>query len=360
MSLWKEHFHWSVLLRWEIVGWTIATLLAIGGIVLVFDQFWGANICFMLVALIIFAKVAHVAIVASDPAWQRLLFTFLLFGVVGVGIVETVRSVNQWSARKRLASETTKPNNGSPATSLSQNGGSEIRAAETPRPGDGRIDKKSRDIASDNPKPDSLVITRLVQLRDEGTEMQRTCQSIPNAYQTPPEQRADLANSIVRWQQRVEGALSLDSDTYVNKIWQKAILYGDPKTPPSIAIHCTVLGVKMTALDNILNRKRSTTRQVRARLQTFIDEGESLKLFCIESDDEKAILEQEANWTTKVYDWIGLYLDDSYKNDFDGSGSSATRPNQQPKTNLGLAVWHRTKARVDTLHRFLKELSAAS
>lgn len=101
MGLWKQHFHWSVLLRWEVLGWTIGTLLAVGGIVLFFDQYWGANICFMLVSVFIFAKVAHVAILSPDPPWQRLLFTFLLFGIVGVGIVETVRGVKEWGESKR-------------------------------------------------------------------------------------------------------------------------------------------------------------------------------------------------------------------------------------------------------------------
>ena len=101
MSLWTEHFHWSVWLRWEVLGWTIAALLAVGGIVLIFDQFGLVNVCFMLVATLMLAKVTHVAITsASDPAWQRVLFTFLLFGAIGVGIVEVVRGVNAYSEKK--------------------------------------------------------------------------------------------------------------------------------------------------------------------------------------------------------------------------------------------------------------------
>lgn len=96
MGLWKEHFHWAVLLRWDVLAWTIAIILAIGGLLLVFDQFSGANVCFMITALFVFAKITHIAITTSDSAWQRFLFTFILFGVIGVAIVETVRGVNNW------------------------------------------------------------------------------------------------------------------------------------------------------------------------------------------------------------------------------------------------------------------------
>jgi hypothetical protein len=101
-GLWRRHFHWSVLLKWEVFGWILAALAAVAGILLIFDQYVGANICFMLTAAFLFAKIIHVAVTANDPVWQRLLFTFVLFGLVGVGIVETVRGVIYWANKHKV------------------------------------------------------------------------------------------------------------------------------------------------------------------------------------------------------------------------------------------------------------------
>lgn len=100
MALWKEHFHWTVLLRWDVLSWTTGTALGIAGFFLVFDQYALANACFVIVAGLMFAKVVHLAVLARDKAWQRMLFTFLLTGIIGVAIVETVRGVNAYAAKK--------------------------------------------------------------------------------------------------------------------------------------------------------------------------------------------------------------------------------------------------------------------
>jgi hypothetical protein len=101
MGLWKEYFHWSVLLRWDVLSWIIAALLAVGGLVLIFDQYAAANVCFMLTTIFIFAKIAQLAVESHSSTVDRLLFTFILFGIFGIGIVETVRGVNRWAESKR-------------------------------------------------------------------------------------------------------------------------------------------------------------------------------------------------------------------------------------------------------------------
>jgi hypothetical protein len=106
MGLWKEHFHWRILLDWAVLAWTLPTILAFAGLFLVFDQYWGANVCFMIFAVFVLAKVAYIAITVPDSSWHRLLFTFILFGVIGVGIVEAVKGVNRWRDSKiRVGSE---------------------------------------------------------------------------------------------------------------------------------------------------------------------------------------------------------------------------------------------------------------
>lgn len=101
MGLWKEYFHWSILLRWDVLGWIVAILPAIAGLLLFFDQYSGANVCFAITSIFLFAKISHAAIISNDSLAQRVVFTFVLFGIVGVGIVETVRGVNNWAASKR-------------------------------------------------------------------------------------------------------------------------------------------------------------------------------------------------------------------------------------------------------------------
>ena len=100
MGLWREHFHPAVLLRWTVLAAFVFGLPTVAGVFLVFDQFGLANACFMLTASFVLAKIAQLAITSSDPVWHRLVFTFLLFGVVGIGIVETVRGVNAYAAKK--------------------------------------------------------------------------------------------------------------------------------------------------------------------------------------------------------------------------------------------------------------------
>jgi hypothetical protein len=100
MGLWKEYFHWSVLLRWDVLSWIIGAFLAVGGIVLFFDQYVAAIICFMLTTIFIFAKITQLVVESHSSTMDRLLFTFVLFGVFGIGIVETIRGINHWAQSK--------------------------------------------------------------------------------------------------------------------------------------------------------------------------------------------------------------------------------------------------------------------
>lgn len=78
MGLWERHFHWRVLLQWDVFGYLLATALSVAALLLVFDQYVGANICFVISAALIVAKIIHVAATSDDPAWQRWIFTFVL------------------------------------------------------------------------------------------------------------------------------------------------------------------------------------------------------------------------------------------------------------------------------------------
>ena len=67
---------------------------------LVFDQYSIANVCFIITAGFIFAKIVHIAVTSNESLGNRVLFTFLLFGIFGVGIVELVRAVNHYQQQK--------------------------------------------------------------------------------------------------------------------------------------------------------------------------------------------------------------------------------------------------------------------
>lgn len=101
MGLWKEHFHWSVLLGWGVLAWILPVLLGIAGLLLAFDQYWGANVCFILTGVFVFAKIVNVGVLSNDPILHRILFTFVLFGIVGVAVVESVRGVDKWALSKK-------------------------------------------------------------------------------------------------------------------------------------------------------------------------------------------------------------------------------------------------------------------
>jgi hypothetical protein len=69
--------------------------------VLFFDQYAAANACFMLTTIFIFAKITQLTVESHSSTVDRLLFTFVLFGIFGICIVESIRGVNRWAESKR-------------------------------------------------------------------------------------------------------------------------------------------------------------------------------------------------------------------------------------------------------------------
>jgi hypothetical protein len=142
MSLWREHFHWQVVLRWDVLSYEFGTLLVFAGFFLAFDQYDAANVCFILAGMLLLAKFFNGAVTAPDPALHRIAFVFVCFGIVGVGMVETVRGVNAWAAKKR-STQAEKP-----ATS------SEIAPIADRIPTDGARNSNNAVVAKAKPYPD--------------------------------------------------------------------------------------------------------------------------------------------------------------------------------------------------------------
>ncbi|HTS08517.1 MAG TPA: hypothetical protein VMP68_23320, partial [Candidatus Eisenbacteria bacterium] len=158
MGLFKDHFHWTVLLSWLVLAVTVPTILTLAGLLLFFDQYGGANMCFVIASLFIFAKFAHVAIISQDSVPQRLLFTFVLFGLLGIGIVETVRGVNKW-ALKREQGQPKSTNSASITEDISRTLPDAVTAVVGPPLPTSDFDSKPAEWRIQN-KPDDL------QLRD--------------------------------------------------------------------------------------------------------------------------------------------------------------------------------------------------
>lgn len=59
------------------------------------NWFLGAQVCFAFAALIFLIKVTEIAIVMNHPFLERALFTFLLFGIVGIIAVEAIRGIGK-------------------------------------------------------------------------------------------------------------------------------------------------------------------------------------------------------------------------------------------------------------------------
>ena len=108
MGIWADHLHPKVWLEWEVLGWIIGTVFAIGGIVLVFDQYLIANVCFGIVTVLICVKVCQIAILSkTEKLASRALFVLFICSLTIFALTETVGGVNRYKSRKKL--EVTRP-----------------------------------------------------------------------------------------------------------------------------------------------------------------------------------------------------------------------------------------------------------
>jgi len=209
------------------------------------------------------------------------------------------------------------------------------------------------------PKQDANQLkSRLGGVIVEGTQIKKLCEAIPMPYTTPATNRPDIANAIANWQMRVDVVLSLDSDPRAAKIWNRAVLYSAPTPQPSIAIYCTVLNVKLDALNRIQRVISTSSQQQIAQLQNLIAEGSTLRDSCMNNDNLNSVIQQEVNWVGKASDWLTDNIDESYSREFNSSplNDGMLMPGNHPPELA--AIWKRTKGRMDTLERFAREVTA--
>jgi hypothetical protein len=115
------------------------------------------------------------AATSDDPSWHRLLFVFLLFGIIGIGIVEAVRGVTGWS-RKHPATTAQSHTSADKSSSPSRDDKGTVIASPrvqqlTPSPAPyvpaiKRTDKFAVMIPFDTAQPNSFTIPRDENLND--------------------------------------------------------------------------------------------------------------------------------------------------------------------------------------------------
>lgn len=93
--IWRDAFHPKTVLRLDVFFFLVAGFPSIGGILLFFDQYVGAAVCFALTGLLIVGKTLYFSIDHKDSPRDRLVFCIV--GVIVIG------SLTLWSVWGTLA-----------------------------------------------------------------------------------------------------------------------------------------------------------------------------------------------------------------------------------------------------------------
>jgi hypothetical protein len=98
---------WETVSSWTVVSVVVPLLVGVGVSVMSMTppEFWVARACFAVSACVFLGKVAPWLAAVNVGGVERLLLTFLIFGVVGVGWAGAWRWVNMREATQRAASK---------------------------------------------------------------------------------------------------------------------------------------------------------------------------------------------------------------------------------------------------------------
>jgi hypothetical protein len=93
MDIWREVFKLEFIVGWNFIGFVIAAGLSMLGLEAIFhvQSLSYAEVFFIVAAILLLVKFAWIAITRDFPFWERAIFAFVLFGLVGVGIIEVIR-----------------------------------------------------------------------------------------------------------------------------------------------------------------------------------------------------------------------------------------------------------------------------
>ena len=101
MQIWRELFSARNIFDWNFVGYAAALFIAGGTAMLELPSLFGpqtplyAEVFFIVAAIIFLAKIVQIAVTINYPFWERAMFTFVISGLVGVGVVELIRAIEK-------------------------------------------------------------------------------------------------------------------------------------------------------------------------------------------------------------------------------------------------------------------------
>lgn len=127
MGIWADYFHPRVILRMDVLGWTISAFWAIGGLVLFFDQFTWAAICFGASGALILARIIVQAVKYTGTRWPRFIFAVVVGGAIaGITVGAVIGTVRHgWKkqaqpTQPQAAAQQSPPPTPTPSQPLSQ------------------------------------------------------------------------------------------------------------------------------------------------------------------------------------------------------------------------------------------------
>lgn len=94
---------WSVLWSWTVIGFILSLIVGVGFSVMSMSppEFTFARVCFSVAAIILLARVGTwlVPIVTESPFLERVMMSILIFGLIGIGWVESLLWVQRREAQ---------------------------------------------------------------------------------------------------------------------------------------------------------------------------------------------------------------------------------------------------------------------
>ncbi len=98
---------WGDLFSWTVVGILVPILIGVGVGVMSMTppEYWVARVCFTVACILLSAKIGIWLIISESSLAQRTIMVFVLFGIIAVGWVETLR----WVENKKISLEKQPP-----------------------------------------------------------------------------------------------------------------------------------------------------------------------------------------------------------------------------------------------------------
>jgi hypothetical protein len=108
-EIWRDAFHWKQLVRFDIFLFLVAGAPSIGGILLFFDQFTLAAICFAFTGLLIVGRIIYFAFDHKDSVRRRVVFAAVSTIIFGGATLWSVWGTLSYARNKESATHIPAP-----------------------------------------------------------------------------------------------------------------------------------------------------------------------------------------------------------------------------------------------------------